>query len=427
MISDYQQAVDYLYQNLPMFQRVGAQAIRKGLSNTIELCSSLGNPQDKFDSIHIAGTNGKGSTSHMLAAVLQKAGYKTGLYTSPHLKQFTERIRVNGVEANREYVVEFVNKIQPLIHKIQPSFFEITVAMAFDYFASMKVDAALVEVGLGGRLDSTNIIHPVLSVITNIGLDHKDILGDTLEMIAREKAGIIKHEVPVVISERQNEVDEIFIEVANSCKAPIYFASDLFKYQESGDRFSILKNNKLYLDNIDRDLKGNYQQRNILGVVQSIDLLRQQGYNLSDEAVREGLANVSSLTGIKGRWQKLGEKPLIICDTGHNAEGIEQVVRQIHSERFVKLFIVMGMVRDKDIGRVLGLLPKQARYFFCQSKIPRALDAAQLQGMALEFGLQGEVIRDVNEAIDAARRHATADDMIFIGGSTFVVAEIDNL
>jgi dihydrofolate synthase/folylpolyglutamate synthase len=427
MISDYQQAVDYLYQNLPMFQRVGAQAIRKGLSNTIELCEALGNPQNTFDAIHIAGTNGKGSTSHMLAAVLQKAGYKTGLYTSPHLKQFTERIRVDGSEVNRGYVVEFVNRIQPLIQKIQPSFFEITVAMAFDYFASMKVDVAVVEVGLGGRLDSTNIVHPILSVITNIGMDHQDILGDTVEMIAREKAGIIKHGVPVVISERQEEVDQIFCEVAISCQAPIYFAGDRIVVKKTGDEFAIYKNKELYLDKVDLDLKGSYQRRNLLGVIQSIDLLRERGFELTDAVVIEGLASVTTLTGLRGRWQKLGENPLIICDTGHNAEGIEQVVRQIRSEPFVKLFIVLGMVRDKDISRVLGLLPKEARYFFCQSKIPRAMDAVKLREKGLEFGLQGEVIYDVNDAIDAARKNATDKDMIFIGGSTFVVAEIDNL
>jgi dihydrofolate synthase/folylpolyglutamate synthase len=299
--------------------------------------------------------------------------------------------------------------------------------MAFDYFASMKVDVAVVEVGLGGRLDSTNIVHPVLSVITNIGMDHKEILGNTLELIAREKAGIIKHGVSVVISERQEVVDQIFREAAISCQAPIYFACDRMEVKKSGDEFVIYKNKELYLDKVDLDLKGNYQQRNIVGVIQSIDLLRNQGFNLTDAAVIEGLANVTGLTGLKGRWQKLDEKPLIICDTGHNAEGIEQVVRQIRSERFVRLFIVLGMVKDKDISRVLSLLPTEARYFFCQSKIPRAMDAVQLREKALEFGLLGEVIYDVNEAIDAARKNATDEDMIFIVGSTFVVAEIYNL
>lgn len=426
-VHNYQQAVDYLYQNLPMFQRVGAPAIKKGLTNTIELCNALGNPQEKFKSIHVAGTNGKGSTSHMIAAVLQSEGYKTGLYTSPHLKHFTERIRINGQEADRNYVVEFVNRIQPLIENIHPSFFEITVVMAFDYFASHNIDVAVIEVGLGGRLDSTNVIHPVLSVITNIGMDHTEILGDTLEKIAFEKAGIIKHNVPVVISERQPGIDQVFMDVARSQQSPIHFASDTFTLRMEGDNFSVTKKQQLFLDSINLDLKGDYQRKNILGVIQSIDLLRENGLTISDKAIRVGLANVVSLTGLKGRWQKLGDKPLVICDTGHNAEGIQEIVNQIHLQRYKKLYVVLGMVRDKDSKRVLSLLPKEAQYFFCQAKIPRALDAKELQDKANEFGLTGEVIPDVNMAIKAARQKATSEDMIYIGGSTFVVAEIEEL
>lgn len=426
-IYSFQQALDYLYKNLPMFQRVGAPAIKKGLANTIELCKALDNPQEKFKSIHVAGTNGKGSTSHMIAAVLQSSGYKTGLYTSPHLKQFTERIRINGEEAEKNYVVEFVNRIQPLIEKIQPSFFEITVAMAFDYFSRHNIDVAVIEVGLGGRLDSTNVIHPVLSVITNIGMDHTEILGDTLEKIALEKAGIIKDKVPVVISERQPNIDQVFIDVAGSLQSPVYFASDTFTLHSAGDNSSVAKDQQLFLDRITLDLKGGYQRKNILGVMQAIELLRESGFVISDKAIREGLSHVTALTGLKGRWQKLGEKPLVICDTGHNAEGIQEIVDQIHLQRYKKLYVVLGMVRDKDIKRVLNILPKEAQYYFCQAKIPRAHDARELQEKAKEFGLMGEVIPDVNMAIKAARQAATSEDMIFIGGSTFVVAEIEEL
>ncbi|HEX5167736.1 MAG TPA: folylpolyglutamate synthase/dihydrofolate synthase family protein [Cyclobacteriaceae bacterium] len=427
MITDYKQVIEYLYKNLPMFQRVGASAFKKGLANTIELCNALNNPQDKFKSIHIAGTNGKGSTSHMIAAILQSSGYKTGLYTSPHLKEFTERIRVNGMEADKAYVTDFVNRIHPLIETIHPSFFEITVAMAFDYFARNNVEVAVIEVGLGGRLDSTNVIHPVLSLITNIGMDHTDILGDTLEMIAAEKAGIIKPNVPVVISERQPVVDLVFAKAADKQNTSIHFAMDYLKAEKEGDQFTIYKGQKVFVDNIEPDLKGDYQRKNILGVIAAIDVLRERGFQISDDAIRDGLRRVIALTGLKGRWQKLGDRPLIICDTGHNAEGIHELVRQIQQQRYKKLFFVMGVVKDKDISHVLNLLPKEAHYYFCQSKIPRALDARVLQEKAQAFGLNGNVIPDVNDAIAEAKKTASADDMIFIGGSTFVVAEIEGL
>lgn len=426
MIHNYQQAVDYLYQNLPIFQRVGAPAIKTGLTNTIALCEALGNPHQKFKSIHIAGTNGKGSTSHMLAAILQCAGYKTGLYTSPHLKNFTERIRVNGKEADKQFVVDFVNNVQPLIERIQPSFFEITVAMAFKYFVNQKVDVAIIEVGLGGRLDSTNIIHPILSVITNIGMDHMDLLGDTLDKIASEKAGIIKDNVPVVISERQ-DIADIFVRKSNEHHAPIYFATDSFSAEINDEKYTIFKREKVFLNDLALDLKGDYQNQNLMGVVQVVDILRELNFELPDNSVRNGLRNVTSLTGLKGRWQKLGDRPIVVCDTVHNSDGIKYIVKQIHKQDWQNLHMVIGMVKDKDIGKVLSLLPKEAHYYFCQSKIPRALDAYELQAKAKEFGLIGETIPDVNEAITYAKKSATPADMIFIGGSTFVVAEIDEL
>lgn len=427
MTRDYQQTVDYLYKILPMFQRVGSSAIRMGLSNTIQLCEALGNPHLKFKSIHVAGTNGKGSTSHMLAAILQTAGYKTGLYTSPHLKQFTERIRVNGKEADREFIVDFVNKVEPLIEKIKPSFFEITVAMTFEYFARQEVDVAVIEVGMGGRLDSTNIIIPILSVITNIGMDHMDLLGDTLDKIAMEKAGIIKPEVPVVISERQPGIDQLFITKAKENQAPIYFSTDHFQQQRNKNLYAILHNQQPFLTDLQLDLPGDYQRKNILGVMQAVQVLRGMNYNLTDEAIHSALQSVTSLTGLKGRWQKLGEHPLIICDTGHNVDGIREVVEQIKLQTFNKLHMVIGMVKDKDISKILGLLPKDAMYYFCQAKLPRALPAEDLSVKANELGLKGEIIPDVNEAILMAKQKASANDMIFIGGSSFVVAEINEL
>jgi dihydrofolate synthase / folylpolyglutamate synthase len=423
----YRQAIQYLYDNLPMFQRVGAVAYKKDLTNTIQLCEVLGNPHHKFKSIHVAGTNGKGSTSHMIASILQSSEYRTGLYTSPHLKEFTERIKVNGQEVEQDFVVDFVARIKPWIEKIRPSFFEITVAMAFDYFAKQQVDVAVIEVGLGGRLDSTNIITPVLSVITNIGWDHKDILGDTLQKIATEKAGIIKPDVPVVVSERQREVEAVFEAKAGECNAEISFASDAFAVQSKGDLLRVSWNGKLVYDDIDLPLKGIYQQKNLPGVLKAVDVLRMNGFNISDHQLLSGLENVTTQTNFKGRWQKLRDNPLVICDTGHNVDGIREIVRQISATPFDKLHIVLGMVKDKDVTDVLSLLPKDATYYFCQAKLPRALDANVLAAKAKEHGLTGSVISDVNDAKDNAVRNAQPGDMVFIGGSTFVVAELNEL
>jgi dihydrofolate synthase/folylpolyglutamate synthase len=368
----------------------------------------------------------------MLASVLQSAGYKTGLYTSPHLKEFTERIRINGIEVEREFVIGFVNKIRPVIEEIKPSFFEITVVMAFDYFAQQEVDVAVVEVGLGGRLDSTNVINPILSVITNIGWDHMDILGDTLPKIAAEKAGIIKHQVPLIISERQAEVEHIFVEKAREQNAPLFFASDDIDISTKTDvnghiTFDIFQQDKTVVNDLVLPLQGYYQQKNLAGVIKSIEVLRSQGLTIEHDALIGGLTNVVTNTNLKGRWQKLGEKPLMICDTGHNVDGIKEVVKQIRAQQFKALHFVLGMVKDKDISKVLSLLPKEAKYYFCQAKIPRAMDADELAQKAISFDLKGVIIKDVNEAIHTAKAAAKPDDLIFVGGSTFVVAEIENL
>jgi len=431
MFITYEDTLRYLYDNLPMFQRIGPAALKNDLSNTIALCEALGNPHTKFKSIHVAGTNGKGSTSHMLASILQTAGYKTGLYTSPHLKEFTERIRVNGEEISKAFVIDFVNRIRPVIERIQPSFFEITVAMAFDFFVSEKVDIAVIEVGLGGRLDSTNVIVPLISVITNIGWDHKELLGDTLEKIASEKAGIIKEGVPVVVSERQADVERVFVAKSLALVSKIYFATDNYHVDQKiiNGRvvFNVFKCGKLIIKEIDLPLQGFYQSKNIPGVLQSIDILREMNWQISDDHVQRGLLFVISQTGLKGRWQILGSSPMKVCDTAHNPDGIKEVVQQIKALTYDSLYIVIGMVKDKDISTVLQLLPHDAYYYFCQANIPRAMEAELLAEKAAAFGLRGEVIRNVNEAIREAERKATGDDVIFIGGSTFVVAEIDNL
>lgn len=401
----YQQTLDYLFSRLPMFQRVGASAYKADLNNTIELCNLLDNPQNTFKSIHIAGTNGKGSTSHMLASILQKAGYKVGLYTSPHLVDFRERIKINGEMISEQAVIEFVSTYQDKFEKINLSFFEWTVGLAFDYFSKQKIDVAVVETGLGGRLDSTNIILPELSIITNIGKDHVQFLGDTLEKIAAEKAGIIKNNVPVVIGETQKETEHVFISKARVSEAPIYFADKLI--------------NKVF----DCDLKGNYQTKNIKTVLASIKQLQQKGYHITEQNVKEGLLNVVATTGLMGRWQTLSEQPKVICDTGHNEAGIKEVVSQLATLNYKTLHVVFGTVNDKEIDSILALLPKNAIYYFCQAKIPRALDVTQLEEKAKLFGLKGDKHSSVEGAIRAAKNRATKDDLIFIGGSTFVVAE----
>jgi dihydrofolate synthase/folylpolyglutamate synthase len=430
-VSSYAEALDYLYTNLPIFQRVGVSAYKENLYNTIALCSALGDPHRTFRSLHIAGTNGKGSTSHMLAAIYQAAGYKTGLYTSPHLKEFTERIRVNGQEVPPDFIVDFVNRIQPHIDAIQPSFFEITVAMAFDYFRQQQVDIAIIEVGLGGRLDATNVITPELSLITNISWDHKNILGDTLEKIAFEKAGIIKPALPVVISEYQEDIHTVFEEQARVKQAPLYYAGGHYAVQSADhdalNTVSITRNDKPFMDRVTPQLHGFYQRKNISGVLMAVEIMNNRGLPVTPEAIRAGLEQVVTLTGLKGRWQKLGARPLIICDTGHNEGGVREVIAQLKAQAYERLFMVWGAVNDKDISDILRLLPTEAKYFFCQANIPRALDATELAKQASAIGLTGEVIPDVNQAIKKAKTEAQPDDLIFIGGSTFVVAEIEGL
>ncbi|TKC03840.1 bifunctional folylpolyglutamate synthase/dihydrofolate synthase [Pedobacter frigoris] len=426
---NYTQTLDYLYSKLPMFTRVGVSAFKKDLHNTIAMCEKLGNPQNQFKSLHVGGTNGKGSTSHMLAAVLQKAGYKTGLYTSPHLKDFRERIRINGEMVSEDFVTSFVDQQQEIIEEISPSFFEVTVAMAFSHFAKEKVDIAIIEVGLGGRLDSTNIITPELSVITNISLDHTNILGNTYAEIATEKAGIIKPGVPVVIGERDRKTDQIFIDKAAQTHSEITFADQELSLTKSVKEteflnVSIADNKKPIIEELKLDLNGTYQLKNILTVIKSIQILRSRGYKIDDEAIYSALKDVKQLTGLQGRWQTLGTSPLIICDTGHNIAGITEVIQNINNTPFQNLHIVIGMVKDKDISGVLKLLPKRASYYFCQPQLERALSAAELADEALKYDLRGEIFSTVAQALTQAQTNANNDDLIFIGGSTFVVAEV---
>ena len=431
----YAETLDYLFNALPMFQRVGASAYKADLTNTLFLCSHLRNPEKRFKTVHIAGTNGKGSTSHALAAVFQAAGYKTGLYTSPHLKSFTERIRIDGKEITEEGVVEFVANNKAFLDQLQPSFFEMTVGMAFWYFAKEAVDIAVIEVGMGGRLDSTNVIHPELCVITTIGYDHTQFLGNTLPLIAGEKAGIIKQGVPVVISQTQKETEAVFSQQAAAMQATIVFADQLWevaKIQVSEDSsIQQLANFKVRSSdgefNLKFGLNGDYQRFNLPGILEAVKQLRDQGWNLPDQALKAGLENVTEQTGLKGRWQLLQLKPLIIADAGHNEAGILEVVNQLKNYSYSQLWMVIGMVNDKDISKVLDLLPKEATYIFCQASIPRAMDAYELERKGNEKGLIGQVIPKVTDALEFARKNASPDDLIFIGGSTFVVAEIENL
>jgi dihydrofolate synthase/folylpolyglutamate synthase len=403
----YNETTDYLFSALPMYQRIGASAYKANLDNTIKLLAELNNPETKFKSIHVAGTNGKGSTSHMLASVFQTADYKTGLYTSPHLKDFRERVKINGICISEQDVVDFVEKNRNLFDEVNPSFFEMTVALAFDHFAKEQVDIAIIEVGMGGRLDSTNVITPLLSVITNIGLDHTQFLGDTIEKIAVEKAGIIKPKVPVVIGETHEKTAPVFVDIAKQNHSEIYFA----------DQF-------VHLENVNCDLLGIYQKKNICTALTAIKKIKNQFPNLSDEAIREGFANVVKNTGLLGRWQIIGEKPLIVCDTGHNEDGIKQILQQISQTPHRALHAVFGAVNDKDITTILSLLPKNAIYYFCKPNLPRALNETDLQEQAKKFRLQGNAFSTVHEALETAKKSALPDDLIWVGGSTFVVADI---
>lgn len=426
---NYAETLDYLFTKLPMFTRVGPSAYKADIINIQKLCERLGNPHQEFKTIHVAGTNGKGSVSHMLAATLQVSGYKTGLYTSPHLYDFRERIKINGQMVPEEFVISFTERIKPLILEIEPSFFEITLAMAFSWFAEQQVDVAVIEVGLGGRLDSTNIITPELSIITNIGWDHMNLLGDSLQKIATEKAGIIKQEVPVVIGERQQEVEEIFMGMAEEKKAPFYFASDHYKVvhakQTNKLTLSIEDTKKKEVQNITLDLPGFYQQKNVCTALQAINLLQQRGWKISQEDYLSALSKTKALTGLHGRWEILQEKPTVILEVAHNKEGLEQMVNNLALLSYHHLHIVFGIVKDKDATAILSLLPKEATYYFTQAHIPRALSAADLAIQASPFGLQGNTFTNVNTALEEAFKHASEDDVIIVCGSIFLVSEVN--
>ncbi|MEX6626301.1 bifunctional folylpolyglutamate synthase/dihydrofolate synthase [Tenacibaculum salmonis] len=399
----YQETLDWMFAQLPMYQKEGKTAFKKDLTNSIALSKELGNPEKKFKTIHVGGTNGKGSTSHMIASVLQEAGYKVGLYTSPHLKNFTERIRINGEEIQQENIIDFISENKQFLEAQKLSFFEMTVGMAFSYFENQKVDIAVIEVGLGGRLDSTNIITPEVSVITNIGLDHTQFLGETLPEIAYEKAGIIKNNVPAVIGERQESIQKVFLSKANDCNSEIVFASD---------------EDYIYKT----DLLGDYQSKNVKTAVKAISQLKD--FVISEENIKNGLLQVAKNTNLKGRWQILQQEPKIICDTAHNKEGLIYTLAQLKNESFEKLHIVLGVVFDKDLEAILPMFPQNATYYFCKPDIARGLSEKKLKDTAEVFNLIGKSFSSVNQAFESAKLSSTSKDVIYIGGSTFVVAEI---
>ena len=409
---DYQDTLAYLYNSVPMFQQVGGAAYKEGLENTLELDAHLGHPHRRFRTIHVAGTNGKGSCSHTLAAILQEAGYRTGLYTSPHLLDFRERIRINGKPIPQEYVVNFVARERPFFEPMHPSFFELTTAMAFRYFADEAVDVAVIEVGMGGQLDCTNIIRPDLCLITNISPDHTQFLGHTLAQIAAEKAGIIKPGIPVVIGETTPETHPVFLHKAQEAGAPIYFAEEE-KANKQAD-----------YPGLDFELKGIYQEKNLRALLTALPLLIQAGYKLDDRAVRNGFAHVVELTGLMGRWQKLHDRPTVVCDTGHNVGGIRYIVQQLEQQTFRTLRIVIGMVNDKDINGVLALLPRNATYYFTRASVKRALPEQELAALARQAGLAGNCYPDVPTAVRAAQKESLPEDFIFVGGSNFIVADL---
>lgn len=427
---NYEQTLEYLFTQLPMFSRVGAAAYKADLTNTVALCEALGNPHHQFKSIHIAGTNGKGSTSHMLASILQTAGYKTGLYTSPHLVDFRERIKIDGEYCSKEFVVDFTEKIKPLIDAIQPSFFEITVAMAFIYFAERKVDIAVIEVGLGGRLDSTNIITPEVSVITNIGLDHTRFLGNTIPEIAGEKAGIIKKDIPCVISEYTAETKPVFDAAASHTS--ISYAQGIYsiqatKYAHESLQVDLINNVTGATNTYSLDLNGSYQAKNVLGVLTAIDILQTKGWKITHENIASGLSKVKINTGLYGRWQVIGNNPTTVVDVAHNVAGIQTLLAQIALLHYSHLHLVFGMVKDKDIDSVLSLLPAHATYYFTKAQIERAIDADELQEKAGAYGLMGNTYLHVNEAIAAAKKQAQVNDLIVACGSVFLVGEIKGI
>lgn len=429
-VMNYQETINYLYTRLPVFSRIGSAALKPSLDNTIALCDFLDNPERKFKTIHIAGTNGKGSVSHMLAAVLQAAGYKTGLYTSPHLKDFRERIKINGSMIAEEVVVDFTRRIQPSIETLNPSFFEITVAMAFDHFAQEEVDIAVIETGLGGRLDSTNIITPEISVITTIGWDHMNLLGDTLEKIAAEKGGIIKQNIPVVLGNIEPVAKAVLIDMAAAKQADCTMANEQFQVTEWSWQQHQLVVQVAAQHHIDRhtytlDLPGIYQKENLVTVLAAVARLQQLGWTINQQQLQLGLAHAKKTTGLHGRWELLQQHPDIIADVAHNEQGMQMLLQQLEVTTYQHLHIITGMVADKEVDKVLNLMPRQATYYFTQANIPRALPAADLKEKAVVYGFKGEVYDNVNTAIAAAKQHANANDLILVCGSVFLVGEIN--
>ncbi|MFN8296909.1 MAG: folylpolyglutamate synthase/dihydrofolate synthase family protein [Chitinophagales bacterium] len=424
---NYEETLDYLYNKLPMFSRIGEAAIKKDLTNTIALCEFLQNPQTKFKAIHIAGTNGKGSVAHILASVLQQAGYKTGLYTSPHLKDFRERIKINGKPCKEKFVIKFTEKIKPEIERIQPSFFEITVAMAFDYFAKKKVDIAIIETGLGGRLDSTNIITPVLSVITNISYDHQNLLGNSLAEIAAEKAGIIKQSIPVIIGRKSDETDSVFSQKASAEKAEIYYAEEVVRDVKVVNTPNFLIVDSIVNDkhhNICCDLNSTYQTENIKTVLTSLSVIEKQFPKINEKAVQLGFSNVKKNTQLQGRWQTLETNPKVVADVGHNEDGIHKIKEQLKFERYNQLHIVYGAVKDKDIDKILSMLPKDAVYYFTEPQIQRKLEVEILFEKAKTHQLNGTIYHHPKDALGVAKSKAADNDLILVTGSFFVVGEV---
>jgi len=422
---NYEETLEYLYNQTPMFQQVGTKAYKEGLENTYALDEYFGHPHTQYRTIHIAGTNGKGTCSHTLAAILQEAGYKTGLYTSPHLIDFRERIRVNGKPVSKEYIIEFVEKYRSFYELLYPSFFELTTAMALKYFAQEEVDVAIIEVGLGGRLDCTNVIKPDLSIITNISFDHTSLLGNSLERIAWEKAGIIKPETPVVVGETTPETRPVFIKQAEAMNAPILFAEDeqlLIKSDMQADG-TWLYQTKLY-KNLHGELRGLYQLKNTNTLLSALRQLILVGYNIQEKDIRNGFEYVTKLTGLMGRWQILQQNPLIVCDTAHNVAGISYIVEQLKMQSYNQLHIVIGMVNDKDISGVMQLLPGDARYYFTKASVQRSLPEKELMEIAAHYNLHGEIYPDVVQALNAARKNSLPEDVIFVGGSNFIVADL---
>lgn len=425
----YQEALRYLYDHLPMFSKLGKDAIKKDITNVRRLCTAVGDPQEKFKSVHIAGTNGKGSTSHMLAAVLQSCGYKVGLYTSPHLVDFRERIRINGVPVSKQWVVDFISRHQSLIDDVAPSFFEVTVAMAFQFFADEQVDIAVVETGLGGRLDSTNIITPILSLITNISYDHKDVLGSSLREIATEKAGIIKEKVPVLIGEQQEETANVFFETSVHRQSAIYYAQslwDLVRVRTEGGNahYKAIHKARREMHDLHTDVLGSYQVHNIKTVLAAAEILNERsGLRLPLEQVLDAFGRTKALTGLRGRWEQLSQQPLVIADVAHNPAGVQEVLAQWQAVDAARKHIVVGFVKDKDVAEALSLFPKEAIYHFCNAQIPRALPAADLAVIAQNLGLQGSVYATIANAVDYAKTSLSPDDALLITGSFFVVGE----